>query len=72
MLPICCRRVLTAAWLSVMFGLVFWNMPTGTLDAVRNRVTLLFGTLQLCFLLPFMSLSVYTGRPHADQHLQPL
>jgi hypothetical protein len=43
-------RMLLFAWVGVFAGLVFWRLSTG-LDAVRNRVNLLFCVVQLFMLL---------------------
>ena len=54
------RRVLAAAWVSLLYGLAFYNMDVGPLDTIRNHINLMFGLVQGCLLLPFTSLSVLT------------
>jgi hypothetical protein len=53
--------VLTAAWLGLMYGLVFYNMSGNSLDSIRNRINLLYGTVLCGFMLPYMSLTLYTS-----------
>eukprot|EP00775_Hariotina_reticulata_P008750 gene8750-8930_t len=54
-------RVLTCTYLGLLYGLLFYNTSDNTITGLRNRLNLFYAILQLCMLLPYVSICLYTS-----------
>jgi hypothetical protein len=52
-------RILTFAWVALLVGLIYYNMPTDA-SSIRQRLNVLFSTLCFFVLMPFINISIYT------------
>eukprot|EP00775_Hariotina_reticulata_P006450 gene6450-6679_t len=52
-------RTLTFAWVALLVGLIYYNMPADA-SSIRQRLNVLFSTLCFFVLMPFINISIYT------------
>lgn len=58
-MPSC--RVLTFAYVGLLFGLMAYDISYEGVDGFRSRTNLLFAAVQFMTLLPYISTSLYTN-----------